>query len=71
MREIQFVKKINRVGVKEAAEITGLSQHELRQGVKSGKYPFSRTGKTSNGKILFDIDFLLKHIEQMMLNNIN
>lgn len=59
----------NRVGIKEAARITGLSEWELRTGSISGKYPSMRVGGP-RGRIIFDIELLEKSIEQMMLDNI-
>lgn len=58
-----------RVGLKEAAKITGLSPWELRTGAKSGKYPNFRIGG-ARGRIIFDIDLLEAHIEKMILNSI-
>lgn len=59
-----------KVGVREAAEIIGLSQWELRTGAKAGKYPSIRVGDAEKGKIVFDIELLEKHIEKMMQESI-
>lgn len=58
-----------RVGVKEAAELTGLSEWELRTGCKSGRYPHFRVGG-KQGRIIFDVDLLEQHIEKLMLENL-
>lgn len=58
-----------RVGVKEASEITGLSEWELRTGAKSKKYPFYRVGG-KNGRIIFDVDLLEEHIKKLMMDNL-
>lgn len=60
-----------RVKIKEAAEITGLSPWELRQGCISGKYPHIRVGNSRSGKIIFDLDLLEERIKDLMLQNIH
>lgn len=60
-----------RVKLKEAAEITGLSEFELRSGANSGKYPHIRVGNSRAGKIIFDLDLLEERITEMMLQNCN
>ncbi len=52
--------------LKQASEVTGLSQWELRTGAKSGKYPHLRVGNSSTGKLVFDLDILEAHIKQMI-----
>lgn len=64
--KIQRAEKI--VGVKRASNITGLSEWELRLGVKIGKYPYLRVG-SKRGKILFNIDLLNEKIDQIMIEN--
>ena len=59
-----------RVLLKEAAELCGLSQWELRTGYKSNKYPGMRIGQASSGRILFDIDMLNNRISQLMNENV-
>ncbi|KAB3533844.1 hypothetical protein F8154_10270 [Alkaliphilus pronyensis] len=58
-----------RVGVKGAAEITGLSEWEIRTGARTGKYPHMRVGG-ERGRIIFDIEMLECHIRRMMIENI-
>ncbi len=52
-KEIKDKQKV--VGIKEASKIFGVSEWVLRQGVKQGKYPYSRIGG-ANGKIVFIIN---------------
>ncbi|HYE81662.1 MAG TPA: hypothetical protein VEG39_05780 [Clostridia bacterium] len=59
-----------RVGIKAAAEATGLSEWELRQGARSGRYPHFRVGDPEHGRIIFDIDLLEEHLRNVALNNI-
>lgn len=58
-----------RVGVKEAAKLTNLSEYELRTGAKSKKYPCYRVGG-KNGRIIFDVDLLEEHIRKLMMDNL-
>lgn len=60
-----------RVKLKEASEITGLSEWELRTGAKSGRYPHFRVGSSKSGRIIFDIELLEKRITELMLENIS
>lgn len=53
------------VNIKEAAKITGLSEYELRRGVKQGKYPFIKAGT----KHMFNLDALEAAIARMMYEN--
>jgi hypothetical protein len=57
-----------RVTIKEAVILTGLSEGELRRGVKSHKYPCMFVG-TANKKVIFDIDLLEAHLEKLALEN--
>jgi len=59
-----------KVGIKKAAEITGLSCIELRTGANSGKYPSYRVGGP-RGRIVFDLELLEDHIKKLMLENIS
>lgn len=47
--------------VKQAALETGLSEYELRQGIKSGKYPCYRVG-AKGGKYLISLEILSETI---------
>jgi len=58
-----------KLGLKEAAKITGLSEWELRTGANSGRYPHMRVGG-SRGKMIFDIELLEAHIGKMMENSL-
>lgn len=53
------------INIKEAAKITGLSEYELRRGVKQGKYPFIKAGT----KHMFNLDALEDAIARMMYEN--
>lgn len=58
------------VGIKEAAQITGLSVWELRTGAQKGKYPFIRTGMgTTRSKYIFDTYQILEVLEQQSIEN--
>ena len=56
------------VGVKEAAKATGLSEWELKRGVRAGEYPFIRIGE-GRGKFLFNIDMLNDVISRRAMSN--
>lgn len=58
-----------RVGIKEAAELVGLSEWELRQGINTGKYPAMKVG-VGKGKYILDIDLLEERIQELMKSNI-
>jgi len=58
-----------RVGIVEAAEIVGISVHELRIGIRSGRYPAMRVG-FGKGKYLIDIQLLEARLEELMQGNI-
>jgi len=60
-----------RVKLKQAAEITGLSEFELRQGCINRKYPHMRVGNSRTGKIIFDLDLLEERIQEIMLENVS
>lgn len=58
------------VRIKEAANLTGLTQRELRTGAKQGKYPFFRPGKGGEkAPYMFDIELLTEVIRNECLNN--
>ena len=57
------------IGIKEAAELTGLSVTTLRRGVHSGRLPAIRANK-AQGKILFSTEALLQVLRQEALNNL-
>ena len=57
---------IQLVNIKEAAKRTGLSEYELRKGVKQGKYPFIKAGET---KYMFNVEALEQSIVQQMEYN--
>lgn len=58
-----------RIGIKQAAEITGLSVWELRTGFNNGRYPGFRVGQ-GTGRIIFDADMLNNRIEALMQANV-
>lgn len=62
-----MTKKI--VLLKQAAKITGLSEHELYNGARGGKYPSFRLGG-KRGRWAFDIELLEKRIKELMLQNV-
>jgi len=55
--------------IKEAAAKVGISEWELRQGVRSGKYPALKVGNGA-GKYIVDTGLLEARIEELMLENI-
>lgn len=55
--------------IKEAANYVGLSEWELRQGIKSGRYPALKVGQ-GRGKYIVDIDLLEARIKELMIDNI-
>ena len=57
-----------KISLKDASKVTGLSETELRKGFKMGKYPGLRLG-SGIGKILFDKELLEARIEELMLSN--
>lgn len=58
-----------RMKIKEAASYVGLSEWELRQGIRSGRYPALRVG-VGKGKYIVDIDLLETRIKYLMEMNI-
>jgi excisionase family DNA binding protein len=57
-----------RVGIKEAAAITGLSEYTLRSGIKQNRFPHIRTGLGS-GKFLLDIELMEEYLRQEAKDN--
>jgi len=57
------------IGLREAAERTGLSVSTLRRAVRAHRLPAFRAGSDA-GKILFNSKILDAYIEQMMLANL-
>lgn len=55
--------------IKDAAKYVGLSEWELRQGIKAGRYPAIKVGQ-ERGKYIVDIELLEARIEELMLSNI-
>jgi hypothetical protein len=55
--------------IKEAAKYVGLSEWELRQGIKMGRYPAIKVGQ-GRGKYIVDLELLEARIEELMLSNI-
>lgn len=54
--------------LKQAAVETGLSEWELYNGAKSGKYPAMRAGGP-RGRWIFDLDLLEARIKELMEQN--
>lgn len=57
-----------RVLLKQAAAETGLSEWELYNGAKSGKYPGMKVGG-ARGRWIFDLDLLEARIKELMEQN--
>jgi hypothetical protein len=58
-----------KLSIKDAANYVGLSEWELRQGIKSGRYPALKVGQ-GRGKYIVDIDLLEARIKELMIDNI-
>lgn len=58
-----------KLSVKDAAICVGLSEWELRQGIKTGRYPALKIGQ-GRGKYIIDLELLEARIEELMLSNI-
>lgn len=55
------------LSIKEASDIFGLSQSELRRGFLTQKYPGMRLGDINGrGKIVFDEELLAQRIKELM-----
>ena len=57
-----------RVGIKEASELLGLSQHALRMGCKRGLFPYFKVG-LGKGRIILDLEMLDEAIATQMMEN--
>ena len=57
-----------RMGVREAAAYTGLSEHAIRIGCKRGIFPYFKVG-LGKGHIILDTDMLDEAITSQMLEN--
>ncbi|WP_250229679.1 hypothetical protein [Anaeropeptidivorans aminofermentans] len=56
------------ITIKQAACEFGLSEYELRMGIKNGKYPYIRVGE-KNGKYLLSREQMTERIYKMSINN--
>ena len=54
---------------RQAAQEVGLTQYELYNGLRSGKYPGARTGG-SKGRWLVDTDLLRNRLSELMNSNV-
>lgn len=59
-----------RVNIKEASVAVGLSEWEIRQGIRQGRYPAMKVG-TGKGKYIIDIDLLETRIQELMQANVS
>jgi len=56
--------------IKEASETIGISEWELRRGIKCGRYPALKVG-AGKGKYIIDIELLEKRINELMQMNVS
>ncbi|OPZ87089.1 MAG: hypothetical protein BWY74_03479 [Firmicutes bacterium ADurb.Bin419] len=56
------------ITVKEAALISGLSEYEIRIGLKQGRFPFYAVGNKGK-KYLLDCELFLETLNKIVLNN--
>jgi hypothetical protein len=56
------------ITVKEAALISGLSEYEIRIGLKQGRFPFYAVGNKGK-KYLIDCELFLETLNEIVLNN--
>jgi len=56
------------VGIKEAANATGLSEWELGRGARAGEYPCIKIGE-GRGKYLFNVELLNETLHERALAN--
>ena len=56
------------ITIKEAANIFGLSEYEIRIGIKNGRYPFYRIGQ-KRGKYLIDYELFANELKKASMNN--
>ena len=64
-----MTKKVRFIGIREASEITGLSETTLRRGVETGRFLAIKSGGDS-GKFLFDEAMLLKVLQDEALGRV-
>lgn len=58
-----------RMNIKEAAAAVGLSEWEIRQGIRSGRYPALKVG-IGKGKYIIDVELLEARIQALMQQNV-
>jgi hypothetical protein len=56
------------ITVKEAALVSGLSEYEIRIGLKQGRFPFYAVGNKGK-KYLLDCELFLETLNNISLNN--
>ncbi|MCL2773936.1 MAG: hypothetical protein FWD71_11365 [Oscillospiraceae bacterium] len=56
------------INIKEASNIFGLSEYEIRIGIKNGRYPFYRIGQ-KRGKYLIDYELFANELKKASMNN--
>lgn len=61
-----FMKKM--ITVKEAASISGLSEYEIRIGLKQGRFPFYAVGNKGK-KYLLDCELFIETLNTIVINN--
>ena len=59
-----------RVNVKEASNLTGLSEYTLRRGAMEARYPHIRIGTPGmRRRLKFDIELLEEYLKQEAIDN--
>jgi len=56
------------ITVKEAALVSGLSEYEIRIGLKQGRFPFYAVGNKGK-KYMIDCELFLETLNKIVLNN--
>ena len=56
------------ISIKETAKIFGLSEYEIRIGIKNGRYPFYKIGQ-KRGKYLIDYELFASELKKASMNN--
>ena len=56
------------ISIKETAAIFGLSEYEIRMGIKNGRYPFYKIGQ-KRGKYLIDYELFASELKKASMNN--
>jgi len=56
------------ITIKQVAKEFGLSEYEIRMGIKRGKYPYIRVGEKS-GKYLLSKEQMEEQLYKMSMNN--